>query len=328
MRLNRVARLAALTIAACLSIHASNPAHAGDAYPNKTVRIIMPFTAGGADDTASRVVAAGLGTLWHQAVVVEPHPGAGGVIGAELTAHSDADGYTLLMASGSMFTVNPLVYKHLNYSLKDFSLITTAIENPMVVAVAPQVPAKSLADLIAYAKSKPGTLNFGSAGYGSQVHMAGEGLANAAGIQMNHVPYKGEMLAYGDLIADRVQVVVGNLGAIAPFVKSGKARGLAVTSNQRSPALPDIPTATEAGLKGFNVTGWFGLVAPVGTPPDVIAKIHNDVVTVLNLPETKAKLAAIGETPVGDTPDQMKARITKETDLWKPIVAAQHISLN
>lgn len=323
-----LASLSRTLLAACIVLAAgtSLTAHAGEAWPDKPVRIIVPFTAGGSADTASRIVGQGLGALWHQSVVIDSHPGAAGAIGADLTAHAPADGYTLLMASGSMFTVNPYVYKHLPYSMKDFSFVTTVVKNPMVVVVAPTVPAKTLKELIALAKAKPGELNFGSAGYGSQVHMAGEALADTAGINIRHVPYKGEMLAYNDLMAGRMQIVVGNIGVLTPFIKSGKVRALAVTSETRSAALPEVPTATEAGLKGFDVTGWFGLVAPAGTPPAVLAKVQRDVAAVLAQPQTRQRLAAIGEIPVGDTSAQMKNEVVTEMQQWQGVVKSRHIA--
>lgn len=296
-------------------------------WPDKPVRIIVPFTAGGTTDVVARVVGAELGQMWHQSVVIDNRPGAGGAIGATLTAKAPPDGYTLLMASGSMFTVNPYLYRNLPYTLKDFDYITNVASGPMLVLVNNAVPAHDLKELIALAKAQPKKLNFGSAGNGSQVHMAGEALADAARIQITHVPYKGEALAYNDLIAGQVQLVVGNIAAASVFAKSGKARALAVTGPARSPMMPDVPTAKEAGLPGYETTGWFALVTAVGTPKDVIDKIQRDTATVLRNPAVREKLAGQGMTPVGNTPAELVKSIQDESGKWKAIVARRNLSI-
>ncbi|WP_066634059.1 Bug family tripartite tricarboxylate transporter substrate binding protein [Bordetella sp. H567] len=306
----------------------SGVVQAESAWPDKPVRIIVPFTAGGTTDVVARVIGAELGQMWHQSVVVDNRPGAGGAIGATLTAKSPPDGYTLLMASGSMFTVNPYLYRNLPYTLKDFDYITTVASGPMLVLVNSSVPAHNLKELIALAKSQPKKLNFGSAGNGSQVHMAGEYLADAAGIQITHVPYKGEALAYNDLMAGQVQLVVGNIAAASVFAKSGKARALAVTGPTRSPMMPDVPTAKEAGLPGYETTGWFALVTAAGTPKAVVDKIQRDTAKVLQMPAVREKLAGQGMTPVGDTPAQLAKSIQDESGKWKAIVERRNLSID
>jgi tripartite-type tricarboxylate transporter receptor subunit TctC len=297
-------------------------------WPDKPVRIIVPFTAGGTTDVVARVLGAELGQMWHQSVVIDNRPGAGGAIGATLTAKAPADGYTLLMASGSMFTVNPYLYRDLPYTLKDFDYITNVASGPMLVLVNDALPAHNLKELIALAKSQPKKLNFGSAGNGSQVHMAGEALADAAGIEITHVPYKGEALAYNDLLAGQVQLVVGNIAAASVFAKSGKARALAVTGTTRSPMMPDVPTAKEAGLPGYETTGWFALVTAAGTPKSVIDKIQRDTAKVLRDPAVRDKLAGQGMTAVGDTPAQLMKTIQDESGKWEAIVARRNLSID
>ncbi|HTK02511.1 MAG TPA: tripartite tricarboxylate transporter substrate binding protein [Bordetella sp.] len=306
----------------------SGVVYADAPWPDKPVRIIVPFTAGGTTDVVARVLGAELGKMWNQSVVIDNRPGAGGAIGATLTAKSPADGYTLLMASGSMFTVNPYLYRNLPYTLKDFDYITDVASGPMLVLVNDAVPARNLKELIALAKSQPKKLNFGSAGNGSQVHMAGEALADAAGIEITHVPYKGEALAYNDLLAGQVQLVVGNIAAASVFAKSGKARALAVTGPTRSPMMPDVPTAKEAGLPDYETTGWFALVTAVGTPKSVIDKIQRDTAKVLQEPSVRDKLAGQGMTAVGDTPAQLMKTIQDESGKWKAIVARRNLSID
>jgi len=303
-------------------------AHA-DSWPSRPVTLIVPFAAGGSTDVLGRVVGQRLGELWKQSVVVENRLGAGGAVGAQVTAKAAPDGYTMMLASGSMFTVNPFIYQRLPYNTHDFSYITNVASGPMLIVVNPGLPARTLKDLIALAKAQPGKLNFGSAGTGSQVHMAGEALADAAGISIAHVPYKGEALAYNDLMAGQLQLMVGNIAAASQFVKGGKLRALAVTGKERSPMLPDVPTAAEAGLSGLeNVTGWFGLVMPAGTPPEIVAKVQQDTVKVLAEPDTQARLAAQGMKPVGSTPQQLSAAIAAESLRWEKVVRNRNLSAN
>lgn len=298
-------------------------------WPSRPVTMIVPFAAGGTTDVVGRVLGQKLGELWKQSVVIDNRLGAGGAVGAQATAKAPADGYTIMLASGSMFTVNPFIYQRLPYSAKDFAFITNVASGPMLVVVNPEVQAKNLKELIALAKSKPGQLNFGSAGTGSQVHMAGEAFADAAGVNITHVPYKGEALGYNDLMAGQVQLMVGNIAASSNFAKSGKLRALAVTGKERSPMMPDVPTAAEAGLNGMDdVTGWFGFVVPAGTPKDVVDKIYRDTVKVLADPDTQARLAAQGMKAVGNTPQQLSAQIAAESQKWEKVVKNRKLSAN
>jgi tripartite-type tricarboxylate transporter receptor subunit TctC len=274
---------------------------AAQAWPTKPVKIVVPFAAGGATDVVARLLAQKLQEGWGQPVVVEDRAGAGGNIGADAVAKSAPDGYTLLMTSGSIVTANP-----------------------QVIAVSPTVPAKDLAEFIAYVKANPGRVNFGSAGVGTQTHLAAENFAYTAGLEMTHVPYKGESAALNDLLGSQIQLVTPNLGAAMGFIRQGKIRALAVTSRERNPALPDVPSASEA-LPGFENSGWFGLMAPTGTPQEVIEKVQRDSAAILRSEEFKAKLAQQGMLPVGNSPADFAAAIRDESARWARIIKDRHL---
>jgi tripartite-type tricarboxylate transporter receptor subunit TctC len=308
---------------------AATAALAQGGWPQRPVTFIVPFAAGGTTDIVARLVGQGLSQLWGQSVVVEDRPGAGGNIGAAVVAKAPPDGYTLLVPSGSILTVNPHIYKDMGFDpKKDLVPITDIASGPMIVVVHPSVPARTLKEFIALARSKPGMLNFGSAGVGSQVHMAGENFADAAGIDIKHIPYKGEALGYNDLVGGQIQLMVGNIAAASNFVKGGQLRALAVTSRERSPMLPDVPTAEEAGLPGFESVGWFGLMAPAGTPRAVIDKIQADTAKVLQSEEVKKALARQGMEPVGNTPDEMSRAIAEESAKWARVIANRHLQVH
>jgi tripartite-type tricarboxylate transporter receptor subunit TctC len=233
------------------------------------------------------------------------------------------------MTSGSIFTVNPHMYKQLPFDpLKDFIAVTNVASGPQLVVVHPSVPAKNVKELIALAKSKPGTINFGSAGIGSQVHMAGENFVNAAGIQATHIPYKGESAALADLAAGSIQFMVGNIAAALPFVGNERIRALAVTSKTRSPLLPDVPTVAESGLPGFENSGWFGFMLPAGTPQAIVDKIHKDTLKALEDTHLKARLHVAGMAPVGNTPKQFASAIAAESKLWAEVVKNRGLKAN
>ena len=296
------------------------------AWPNKQVRIVVPFPAGGTTDVVARLLGQRLQDAWGQTVIVENKTGAGGNIGAVEVAKAANDGYTLLMASGSIVTVNPHIYAKMPFdAAKDFTPITNVAQGPMVIVVGPNVAAKNITELIALAKAKPGVLNFGSAGIGSQVHMAGENFLYTAGIDVKHVPYKGESLALADVAGGSVEMVPGNLAAMLPFIKAGKVKALGVTSGERSPAAPDIPTVGESGLPGFVNVGWFGLLAPAGTPKEVIDKVQRDSAAILATEDTKQRLLAVGMTPVANNPTQFADAIRAESATWAKVVRERKI---
>ena len=297
-------------------------------WPTSTVTLVVPFSAGGTTDVVGRLMAEKLGNMWGQSVVVENRLGAGGNVGTAGVARAKPDGYTLLMASGSIMTVSPHLYKDLPFNVeKDFAPITNVANGPMVVVTSKNVEAKTLQELIDYAKKNPDKLNMGSAGLGSQVHMAGENFSYAAGIKMTHIPYRGEAASYTELMAGQIDVVVGNVGAVSGLVDSGRINALAVTGNKRAPMLPDVPTADEAGLKGFTNYGWFGFIAPAGTPQEVIDKIQQDTVKVLAMPDVKSRLEQIGMTPVGNKPDEFKKEIQEESAYWAKVVKDRNIKI-
>jgi tripartite-type tricarboxylate transporter receptor subunit TctC len=328
MKSTRRSTLHCLAASALVAAGWASPAAAQDAWPAKPVRFIVPFSPGGSTDVIARMVGQKLSLKWGQPVVIENRAGAGGNLGADLVAKSPADGYTLLFASGSI-AINPHIYKRLPFdTYKDFVPIINVASGPMLVVVPDRSPIKSLKELIAQAKAKPGSINFGSAGVGSQVHMAAESFANAAHIELTHVPYKGEAVAYNDLIAGQIQMMVGNFAAASALIGPGRLRALAVTAKTRSPQLPDLPTATEAGLPGFENVGWFGLFAPAGTPKDVLARVEHDTAAVLGETDVKARLYVQGMKPVGNTSAEFAAALKDEDKRWAKVVKERHLSAN
>ena len=315
-----------LLLALGVAVITANNVACAQTWPGKQVRIIVPFPAGGTTDVVARILGQRLQEAWGQVVIIENKTGAGGNIGATEVAKAANDGYTLLMASGSILTVNPHLYAKMPFdALQDLLPITNVASGPMVIVAGPSVPAKNIAEFIALAKAKPGVLNFGSAGFGSQVHMAGENFLYSAGIDLKHVPYKGESLALADLAGGSVEMVPGNLAAMLPFIKSGKVRALGVTSAERSPAAPDIPTVAEAGLPGFLNLGWFGLLAPTGTSKDIVEKVYRDATKALRTDDMKQRLIAVGMVPVASTPSQFAEMIRAESANWAKIVRERKI---
>ena len=302
------------------------PAMAQERWPVKPVRLVVPFSPGGSTDVVARMIGQKLSVLWGQPVVVENRAGAGGNLGADMVAKSSADGYTLLMASGSI-TINPHIYKNMPFDTrKDLAPITNVASGPMLLVVPDRAPVKSMKELIALAKETPGALNFGSAGVGSQVHLAGENFADAARIEIRHVPYRGEAVAYNDLIAGQIQMMVGNFAAASALLGPGRLRALAVTGKQRSEQLPDVPTVAESGLPGFENTGWFGFLAPAGTPQGILSKIQADTAKVLAESDTKARLFVQGMTPVGNSPAEFARAMDAESRQWATLVKNRKIT--
>jgi len=321
-----MSRLASI-LAACALCAAPFAAHA-QAWPTKSVRIIVPFVAGGTTDVVARLLGQKLTEAWGQSVVVEDKAGAGGNIGADATAKSAPDGYTLLMTSGSIVTANQHLYKVLPFDpARDLVPITEVATGPQVVAVSASLAVRDLRDLIAYAKANPRRLNFGSAGVGTQTHLAGENFFYAAGIEVTHVPYKGEASVINDLMGGQIQMATPNLGAAINYIQAGKLRALAITSPERAPQLPDIPTVAEV-LPGFENAGWFGLMAPAGTPQDVIDRVYRDSAKILGSEEFRAKLAQQGMRPVGNTPAEFAALIREESARWAKVIRDRGLAIN
>lgn len=304
------------------------PAAAQDRWPTKPVRIVVPFSAGGSTDLVARMVAQKLATIWGQPVLIENRVGAGGNLGADMVSKSPADGYTILMASGSI-TINPHIYKSMPFDTKkDLMPITSVASGPMLIVVPDRSPVKSIKDLIKLAKDKPAAVNYGSAGVGSQLHLAAENFANAAKIDITHVPYRGESVAYADLMGGQVQMMLGNFAAASSLLGNNRLRALAVTSKERMPQLPDVPTASESGLLDFENSGWFGLLAPAGTPSNIVAKIQLDTAKILAETDTKARLYIQGMSPVGNTPSEFSKAMDAESDRWASLVKIRNLAAN
>jgi tripartite-type tricarboxylate transporter receptor subunit TctC len=281
-------------------------------YPNRPIRFIVPFAPGGPSDILSRFVGQKLGDSLGETIVVDNRGSVGGILGAELGAHAPADGYTLLLAANSLLTINPHVYKKLPYDpQRDLQPITQLTEGGNVVVVHPSIPAKSIKEFIALAKAKPGAINYATTGAGNLL-----GIANfkvMAGIDMVNIPYKGTGQAVIALVAGEVQFFIMNPLVAIPHVKSGKLRGLAVTSTTRNPALPDMPTVDEAGVPGYKNITWHSIVVPAKTPKPIVKRLHTELVKVVNLPDVQERFNSQGLTPVGSTPEQMSALIKEES---------------
>ena len=309
-------RLFAFLFAAALA-----PAALAQDYPSKPVRFVVGFTAGGATDVAARIVAQRLSESLGRTFVVDNRPGASGLIGAELVAKAPPDGYTLLVAPQTSQAVAPSLYGKIAYDpVRDFVPITIIASSPLLVTVHPSVPVKSIKELIALARARPGEVTFGSGGPGSAPHMAGELMNIEARVKMVHIPYKGEAPGVRDLLAGQITFIASTFPPLLPHVRAGKLRSLAVTSLQRAPTLPEIPTAAESGLPGFDVAAWFGMFAPAGTSPEIIKKLHADVVRVISSPDVKEKIAVQGLFVVANTPDETATFLKAEIAKWARVV--------
>jgi tripartite-type tricarboxylate transporter receptor subunit TctC len=291
-----------------------------DAYPSKPVRLILPFPPGGGTDILGRLVAERLSARLGQPVVTDNRGGAGGNLGAEAAAHAAPDGYTLLLAATTL-AISPSLYAKLSYDpLKDLAPISLVATVPNVMITHPSVPAQTLQEFIALAKAKPGEMNFGSGGSGTSNHLGGELFNIVAGVKLVHVPYKGVNLAMNDAMAGNIQLVLIGIPAAAAQIKAGKLRALAVLAPQRSAALPDVPTATEAGLPDFDVTTWYGLLAPAATPRPIIARLNAEIVQTMREPELNGRLAAMAVDPVTSTPEEFAVYIRQEAAKWGEVV--------
>jgi tripartite-type tricarboxylate transporter receptor subunit TctC len=296
---------------------------AADAFPSHPVKLVVPFPPGGPLDIVGREIAQKLGEAWGQSVIVENKPGAGGNIGADYVAKSAPDGYTVVMGALSTHAVNPTLYQKMPYdAVKDFAPITMVAITPNVLVVSASSPYRSVQDLAAAAKANPGKLAFGSGSIGSAGHLAGELFKIKTGTDITHVPYKGAAPATQALLAGDIAFIFDNLASAMAQVKAGKERALAVTTAKRSPLAPDVPTMAEAGVPGFDISTWFGLLAPAGTPPDVIAKWNGAVVKILESPDMKARLTAQGAEPAPMTPTQFATFIAAEVTKYAAIIKA------
>lgn len=320
----RLAAGIALAVFFCAALATLTPSlAAAQAFPSKPVKLVIPFPPGGSLDNVGRLIAQKLSEAWGQQVVIENKPGAGGNIGADAVAKSPPDGYTVVMGALSTHAVNPSLYRTMPYdAAKDFAPISNVAITPNVLIVSVKSPIHTLPELIAYAKANPGKVNFGSGSNGSAGHLAGELFKIDTGTDVMHIPYKGGAPALQALLAGDTQFMFDNLANAMAQVKGGTVRPIAVTTAQRSKLAPDLPTMAEAGMPGFDISTWFGLLAPAGTPPEVIAKWNADVVKVLNSPEVREKMLAQGAEPSPTTPAEFAAFIAKERDKYAKIVKA------
>ncbi len=297
-------------------------------YPEKAVRIIVPYPPGGTTDILARVVATRLGERLGQPFVVENRPGASGAIGSVAVAKAPPDGYMLVMGTVSSHGINSALSKTLPYdAVKDFAPITVVASTPNVLAVTPVFPAKNLGEVLAAARQKPGALNFGSTSPGGSPHMSAELLKMMAGVDIVHVPYKGAGPMLADLIGGQIQMGFDNLPSSMSHIKSGKIRAIAVTTTKRWPGAPEIPTFAESGVPGYEVSGWFGLLAPAGTPKPVVDALYRAVSEILKQPEVSKQLFELGAEPVGNTPEAFGRQIAAEVDKWKKVVATTGVKV-
>jgi tripartite-type tricarboxylate transporter receptor subunit TctC len=290
-------------------------------YPSKPIKIVVPYPPGGFNDTLGRTLAAKFTEAWGQPAIVENKPGANTVIGTDFVAKSPPDGYTLLVVAFP-FAVTPSLIKNMPYdTVKDFAPVVLAAQSPNLLVVNPSVPVKSVAELVALAKSKPGSLSYASTGNGSSNHISMELFKNLAGVQIVHIPYKGSAPAVTDLLGGQVQVMFDNVPNVLPQVKAGRLTALAQTGSKRSALVADLPTVAEAGVPGYEVTVWFGLVAPAGTPPAVVQKLNAEVLRILAMPDVRERFLAQGVEPVGSTPEQFSDHIRAQMAKWAKVVA-------
>lgn len=303
---------------------ATVPAYS-QAYPARPVLIVVPFAPGGATDIVTRIVATRLAEAWGQSVVVDNRAGAGGNIGGDIVAKAVADGHTMLMTSGSIVTANPHMYRKMPFNpARDLLAVTNVASGPQVLVVNPAFSSKTLKEFIALARAKPKSINFGSAGVGTQTHLAAENFVTAAGIDVTHIPYKGEGPALADLVGGQIQLVTPNLSAAIGFVQAGKLRALAVTSKERSKQLPNVPAVAES-LPGFENLGWFGFMVPAGTPANVVARIHRDSVKVLQSGDVRGRFEQLGMAAVGNSPAQFARAIEDESAHWARIIRERRL---
>lgn len=294
-------------------------AQGGSSWPNKPVRMIVPFPPGGGTDNIGRILAAKLGEMWGHQVVIENRAGAGSNIGTEAVAKSDPDGYTFLFATVGL-AINRFMYKSLGYDpITDLAPITILGEYPNVLAVSNASPARTVQELLELAKKKPG-MTFGSSGIGTTPHLSGELFMRMAGLKLTHVPYRGAGPAINDLIPGRIDMMFNTIGAMLGHVRNGTIRGLAVSSRDRFFTAPELPSVHESGVPGFEIMGWYAFAAPAKTPKEIIAKIHADTVVAMRDPEVKKRIESVGLGIVGSTPEEMAKRIQADMKLWEPII--------
>ena len=310
--------LAVALASSALAAHAQYPQ-----YPIKPIKMVVPFPAGGTTDIMARAVAADLQKTFGQPVIVDNKAGAGGNIGSDFVAKAAPDGYTLLMGTVGTHAINVSLYPKMPYdAVKDFAPVSLVAGVPNVLVSAPGYPIASVKDLIDAAKKAPDSVTFASSGSGTSIHLSGELFKQLAGVQMTHVPYKGSSSALPDVMSGQVNVMFDNAPSVMQHIRGGKLKAIAVTSSKRSPALPNVPTIAESGLPGFEASSWFGVLAPAGTPKEIVDKLSQAIAKSLQTVEMKARLAGQGAEAVGNTPEQFAAHIKSEIDKWAKVVKA------
>jgi len=291
------------------------------AWPSKPIKWIVPFAAGGTTDILARTVAEKLSVALGQPVIVDNRPGAGGGLGADLTAKSPPDGYTIMGGTISTHAINASLYSNLPYDpVKDFTAITLIARVPNMLVINPDIPAKNVAELIKLMKANPGKYTFASSGNGTSQHLSGELFKSMAGVEMQHIPYKGSPPALQDVVGGQVSMTFDNITTALPLARSGKLRALAVTTAKRSSVAPDVPTLAESGLPGYEIGSWQGVFAPAGVPPAIVKRLNTEIVKILNMPEVKEKLAAMGAEVVADSSEDFTALVKAEVVKWSDVV--------
>jgi tripartite-type tricarboxylate transporter receptor subunit TctC len=297
----------------------------GAAWPNRFVRLVVPFPPGGGTDAIARVVAVKLSALWGHEMVIENKGGGATSIGTDAVAKAEPDGYTVLLQSVPL-AVNKFLFATLPFDpVADLAPVSLICDYPNVMCVPMSLPVRTVREFIDYAKANPGKATYASSGYGTSVHLSGELFNRMAGTELRHIPYRGAGIAFNDLIPGRVDVMFNNIGSVVTFIKGGKLRALGVTSRKRNPALPDVPTVAEAGVPGFEVTGWYAFFAPAKTPPPIIAKFHTSTVAAVSDPVIRERLDQLGVGVVGSTPDELRDHLKAEMDKWGPLIKAAGI---
>jgi len=294
---------------------------AAQTYPDRPIRLLVGFAAGGPADISARVLGDRLAEAWGQPVVIENITGAAGNIATDRVAKAAPDGYTLLLAASATIVTNPSLYQKLTFDpVNDLTPISQVCFTPNLLVVPSELAVKSVKELVAYARAQPGTLTFGSAGVGTSQHLAGELFKTIAGIDIQHVPYRGIAAVLPDLLGGRLAMAFGNISAVLPLVREGRLRALAVTSRQRAASMPDLPTMIEQGFAGFDSTAWFALMAPAGTPAPIVEKLHRETVRILALPEVRKRFEDLGMDVIGNTPAEFSAVIAAETPQWAKVI--------
>jgi tripartite-type tricarboxylate transporter receptor subunit TctC len=310
-----------IVVTSCVALLAVTGPTYGQPYPSKPVTVVVPAPAGGPTDIIGRLVAQILTSQVGQNVVVDNRSGAGNTLGTEYVAKAKPDGYTLTVGSPSSHSIAPSIYKNLPYDpVKDFTPVILLATAPTVLVIHPSIPARNLKEFVALAKARPGELNFGSGGNGTTSHLTGEYFKLAAGVKITHIPYKGSAGATTDLLGGQIQMMFHGLHLSLPYMRTGKLRGLGVTSSKRSPLMPDLVTLSEAGLRGFEVNTWYGLLGPAGVPKEIVAKLNGAILKAIETPSVRQRMVDQGLDIIGSTPEQFGKAIAEEKDKWAKVV--------